>query len=233
LSLSANQKHGLRRNRADKRLAVQQALLHPQGAGLSDREIARHCGVDHKTVGRVRSELEASGEIPRITERNITRRDGSSYRQDTAKLNNFVAVDELAEALKQAVTSVSSDLPAAIQRLVEIKRGGKQGQPFPAELAGRLPTPYRPRDLTAAGEMALAALRRQLHRDYEGLCPRCQGAVYFSRDLNGLYCEGCEQTWTSTKAFNNDVAAAGIDGILRETLLTGDPNSWPRHSGTV
>ena len=64
LALSANQKHGLRRSRADKRLTIQQALRHPNGVSLSDREIARHCGVDHKTVGHIRSELEASGEIP-------------------------------------------------------------------------------------------------------------------------------------------------------------------------
>ena len=64
LALSANQKHGLRRSRKDKQRVVRSALLHPYGANLSDREIARHCGVDHKTVGKVRAELETTGEIP-------------------------------------------------------------------------------------------------------------------------------------------------------------------------
>ncbi len=64
LAMGANQKHGLRRSRADKRFVVRQALLHPQGAGTSNRELARHCGVDHKTVGRIRAEMEAAGDIP-------------------------------------------------------------------------------------------------------------------------------------------------------------------------
>ena len=42
----------------------QQALSHPYGVNQSDRKIARHCGVDHKTVGKIRKELELSGEIP-------------------------------------------------------------------------------------------------------------------------------------------------------------------------
>ncbi|GAB4422883.1 MAG: hypothetical protein Kow0031_01120 [Anaerolineae bacterium] len=85
LALTANQKHGLQRNRADKQQAIRQALRHPRGVGLSNSEIARHCGVDHKTVGRIRAELEAAGEIPRITERLVTR-NGVTYRQETANL---------------------------------------------------------------------------------------------------------------------------------------------------
>jgi hypothetical protein len=64
LALSANQKHGLRRSRADKRFVVRQALLHPQGVQTGNREIARHCGVDPRTVARMRTEMEAAGEIP-------------------------------------------------------------------------------------------------------------------------------------------------------------------------
>ena len=64
LALSANQKHGLRRSRKDRQRVVRNALLHPYGASLSDREIARHCGVDHKTVGKVRAELQTTAEIP-------------------------------------------------------------------------------------------------------------------------------------------------------------------------
>lgn len=63
LALSANQKHGLRRSQADKRMIVREALVHPNGAKLSDREIARHCGVSHPTVGQIRKEMEATGKI--------------------------------------------------------------------------------------------------------------------------------------------------------------------------
>jgi hypothetical protein len=70
-ALTANQKHGLRRSRDDKRRVVHTALLHPYGAKLSNRELARHCGVDHKTVGKIRQELELSGEIPQMQTRTV------------------------------------------------------------------------------------------------------------------------------------------------------------------
>ncbi len=86
LALSANQKHGLRRSRADKQLVVRQALLHPHGVQISNRELARHCGIDHKTVGRIRAELEAAGDIPPVTERTVTRA-GVTYQQETAGIS--------------------------------------------------------------------------------------------------------------------------------------------------
>jgi len=59
----------LRRSNADKRKAVELALQHPSGAKLSDRQIAEHVGVDHKTVGRYRAELYPTGELPQSTSR--------------------------------------------------------------------------------------------------------------------------------------------------------------------
>lgn len=82
-SYSANKAHGLRRSNEDKRRAVEAALRHPAGASLSDREIARHCGVDHKTVGAYREKL--SGEIPQIEQKTVTRQ-GSTYQMDTAQI---------------------------------------------------------------------------------------------------------------------------------------------------
>ena len=66
-SLAANKSHGLRRSNADKRNTVKQALLHPKGVNLSDRQIAKHVGVDHKTISTVRRENEVTGEIPQST----------------------------------------------------------------------------------------------------------------------------------------------------------------------
>ena len=86
LALTANQKHGLRRTREDKRRVGRLALQHSNGAALSDREIARHCGVDHKTVGKIRQELELSGKIPQIKTRQVTRK-GTTYSQNTAHIN--------------------------------------------------------------------------------------------------------------------------------------------------
>jgi len=40
-----------------------------RSARSSDRKIAEHCGVDHKTVAKLRGKLESSGEVPQIDER--------------------------------------------------------------------------------------------------------------------------------------------------------------------
>jgi hypothetical protein len=39
-------------------------LQHPKGANLSNRQIGKFIGVDHKTVATVRRELNLSREIP-------------------------------------------------------------------------------------------------------------------------------------------------------------------------
>lgn len=54
-ALGANDRHGLRRTHADKAKAVTQALNDPEIRQMSDREIGRLCGVDHKTVGKMRA----------------------------------------------------------------------------------------------------------------------------------------------------------------------------------
>ncbi len=55
-AIGANQAHGVRLTNADKRRKIGMALDDPEWASLSDREIARRCGVDHKTVATVRRE---------------------------------------------------------------------------------------------------------------------------------------------------------------------------------
>lgn len=64
-SVGANAAHGLRRTNADKRRAVETLLRDPEWSGWSDREIARKAGVDHKTVGRIRSSM---GNSPTLDE---------------------------------------------------------------------------------------------------------------------------------------------------------------------
>ena len=75
LAFAANKSHGLRRTNADIERVVKNALAHPNATNLSDRELARHCGTDHKTVGNWRRRLAANaeqqarrerGEIPHV-----------------------------------------------------------------------------------------------------------------------------------------------------------------------
>jgi hypothetical protein len=79
LATGANTHHGLKRTPADIEHAVTTALRHPRAIGKSDREIARHCGCDHKTVGKYRKELEASGERPQMPAITVTR-NGTDYQ---------------------------------------------------------------------------------------------------------------------------------------------------------
>ena len=87
-SLAANKRHGLRRSQADKRRAIKRALKHTHGAQASDREIARHVGCDHKTVGKHREKQEATGEIPQSEER--TGADGRTI--DTSNIGSSQAI---------------------------------------------------------------------------------------------------------------------------------------------
>jgi hypothetical protein len=79
LAAGANTRHGLRRSAEDIAQAVTIALRHAHAQGKSDREIARHCGCDHKTVGKYRKALEASGELPQIDTRTV-QRNGAAYQ---------------------------------------------------------------------------------------------------------------------------------------------------------
>lgn len=89
-AFSANAKHGLRRTHKDIERAVKHALKHPRGQRLSDREIARHCGVHHSTVGKYRHELVLSGEIRQVDIRQVTRT-GTTYRQNTRRIGKTQA----------------------------------------------------------------------------------------------------------------------------------------------
>ena len=84
-SYSVNKTHGIRRTKEDKERAVKLALQHAEGVKKSDSEVAKHVGVDHKTVAKYRAKMSASWEIPKIDTRTVTR-GKSTYRQNTVKI---------------------------------------------------------------------------------------------------------------------------------------------------
>lgn len=73
-SFAVNQGHGLRRSNADKAKVIRDALRHPNAAGLSDVQIAKHVGATDKTVAKYRAAMEATSEIPKSETR--TGKDG-------------------------------------------------------------------------------------------------------------------------------------------------------------
>ncbi len=80
-SVSVNADHGLRRTNADKRKAVMTLLQDEEWAKWSDREIARRCKVDHKTVGKIRTSL--TGEIPSDNPKYYKDKHGNINKMDT------------------------------------------------------------------------------------------------------------------------------------------------------
>lgn len=112
LSYGVNKDHGLPRTPADKVKAILAALKHPRGVKLSDRQIAAHVGVDHKTVGKYRTAKESSGEIPQIDSRTVTR-GGTTYEQNTANIGIARQRDEAcARASASGTGAAASSAPA-------------------------------------------------------------------------------------------------------------------------
>ena len=147
-AFGANAAHGLRRSREDKRRAVTGALKHPKGSGKSDRQIARHCGVDHRTVNRIRAELESSGEIPHIETRTVRRGD-QAYEMDVSNIRRDARrspVKEGRQAQVPKAAPVSKDLeteahpllssaPAALEHSRDPERDTGEGHRRRAESA--------------------------------------------------------------------------------------------------
>lgn len=74
-------RHGLELTRREKQKAVRRLLM--AFPDLSDRAIAAEASVDHKTVARIRRELNASGEIPQVAKRRG--RDGKVRESASAR----------------------------------------------------------------------------------------------------------------------------------------------------
>lgn len=83
LSCSVNATHGVPRTNADKRRAVELALRHKKSSGLTDVQIARHCGVSSVTVGRYRTSII---NIVNDTSVKTAIRDGKKYKIDTSNI---------------------------------------------------------------------------------------------------------------------------------------------------
>lgn len=89
-SFVANEAHGLRRRRVDKRHSIVIALGDPQWAKLSNRRLADICGVSHELVRLVRSNAPTKSTLPAVAAQIVevgdrkpkrrTRKNPSVYR---------------------------------------------------------------------------------------------------------------------------------------------------------
>jgi len=102
-ALGANDTHGLRRNRADKRNAVELALKDPEISQLTQREIGAICGVVHQTVANIRDEILLRENKPENDPHDET--PGPAKPEDEREsrpppTQNEIERDELREACK-------------------------------------------------------------------------------------------------------------------------------------
>lgn len=97
-SYGANQSHGLRRTNEDKKKSVLGMLA--DFGDWSDNRIAKHVGVDNKTVSAHRNSV--SGEAGVAETRQVTR-NGKTYQQKTANIGRVKAPEpEVAAPAKTA-----------------------------------------------------------------------------------------------------------------------------------
>lgn len=84
-SVGANEAHGIRRTNEDKRRAVKRLLDDVEWCQWSNREIARRCAVDDKTVAALRPAPDVTAEI-RSEPRTYTTKHGSISQMATAAI---------------------------------------------------------------------------------------------------------------------------------------------------
>jgi len=222
LALAANTKHGLRRSRADKQRVTKSALLiNPK---LSDREIARHCSVDHKTVGKLRAELVASGEIPQITERTVER-NGTTYTQAARaepdpkpkpEPKPYIPIHALEQLIKAWLDGLH-DQSLVPDILSKIKERTPEGQAWLSEISGYVEThhdaPHRKGDLRQACNNTLDQLQQKRERDayYDRItlltCTNCgQQTIKDAVAGDGIICSTCKRRWQSLAAYDEQAA---------------------------
>jgi hypothetical protein len=88
-AVGANATHGLRRTNADKRRAVATLLDDDEWSRLSDREIARRCGVTHPFVAKLRDERSGNGyQMTRAEAERLTRQAAAGLRAQLEDIAN-------------------------------------------------------------------------------------------------------------------------------------------------
>ncbi len=135
-SVASNSAHGLRRTNADKRHAVTILLEDPEWGCWSDREIARQCAVDHKTVAKVRADL--TEDFPSDNARTYITKHGTEARMNTANIGGSGQTSEPEpEAGADADDSSSESFYKAVQeneREAAAKEDASDDDPFLAAL---------------------------------------------------------------------------------------------------
>jgi ParB-like chromosome segregation protein Spo0J len=217
LALGANQSHGLRRTNADKRRTVEMALSLPDADELSDRQIAKQCGVHHELVARIReSRASDSAGLSLVVAENATtpapglgaseparRRDSRGHMQPARKTRSAppAAVEKREPSGNRAsgvhprsaaadpLNAKIADFNAWLDRAMEVVRGARLSL---AALEREQPE-YRQR--ASQPSDALKQLESSLERTRLARCPMEHGAARcgFCRGSGIATAEGVER----------------------------------------
>jgi hypothetical protein len=109
---SVKQTHGLRCAGDDKRRAVEATLRHPAAGRARNREIARHCGVDARTL---RTYRDAICGISADGARRVTR-NGTPYTMQTTPIGAHRRQQAAASAPAHACIRDALDTPRTLMR---------------------------------------------------------------------------------------------------------------------
>jgi len=123
LSVNLNRRH---LTADQKRTLVAEELK--QSPGFSDRLLAKLIGVDHKTVGSIRRQLQTRGEIPHVKE--LRGEDGKTYPTRAVIVHSAREAERAQNALKElgdAAPAKALSLQRA-EELVRIQRWEKAAQ---------------------------------------------------------------------------------------------------------
>lgn len=123
-AFGANVKHGLRRTQADIEKIVRNALKHPQGATLSNRAIALHCGVDEKTVRNYRDRMETENEIEPENTRTV-KRGNQEYQIEVPGAERYMTKAEVEEIVRQCLPKETENRIAWLQNIMQLNTTGK------------------------------------------------------------------------------------------------------------
>ena len=88
MSSGVNATHGMPRTNADKKRAVELALRHAKSRGMSDRQLAEHCGVSGPTIARYRKPYLQNVADNRV---KTAIRGGKKYKIDTSNIGRKAA----------------------------------------------------------------------------------------------------------------------------------------------
>lgn len=117
-AVGANSTHGLRRTNADKHNAVVRLLRDSEWSQWSNREIARQCQVDEKTVRNIRKKLGAESPHPDPSSSSVKL--GSINVIDTADASNKTPEEEKPSMRRRTKKQyIAPDSPAIDAKIVK------------------------------------------------------------------------------------------------------------------